>query len=204
LTTCSGGCPLGAGSGWMQTEPGTEGPQENGSAIASERPVEFVEEPLALDSKGVEDGLLGLSADYPVPIALDESIVGRGGHRALARTLGWKGYFIIKPSLMGDVHGVRGKLEARARAHCVFLRARDSHGCPGGPAPRIRMAGDSVGAWIRCVAAFFRPSMLTGRPLSLSSASRMSIGSTRRRYGTRRASDAPRTVPVGIARPLPG
>jgi O-succinylbenzoate synthase len=92
--------------------------------FASERPVEFVEEPLALDSKGVEDGLLGLSADYPVPIALDESIADEA---AIGRwlDLGWKGYFIIKPSLMGDVHGVLGKLEA-AHARIVFSSALET------------------------------------------------------------------------------
>jgi O-succinylbenzoate synthase len=80
------------------------------------RPVEFVEQPVAPDSKGVEDQLLGLSGDYPIPIALDESIRGDGD---VARWLdaGWKGYFVIKPALLGDVRGVLGRL---ANARVVF------------------------------------------------------------------------------------
>ncbi|HEY5078314.1 MAG TPA: o-succinylbenzoate synthase, partial [Opitutaceae bacterium] len=64
------------------------------------RPVEFVEQPVAPDSKGAEDSLLGLSADYPVPVALDESIAADADvERWLG--LGWQGIFVVKPSLLG-------------------------------------------------------------------------------------------------------
>lgn len=84
----------------------------------ADRPVEFVEQPVAPDSKGADDQLQGLSADYPVPIALDESIRGDGD---VGRWLdaGWPGYFVIKPALLGDVRGVLGRLAA-ARARVVF------------------------------------------------------------------------------------
>jgi O-succinylbenzoate synthase len=84
----------------------------------ADRPVEFVEQPLAPDSKGADDQLAGLSADYPVPIALDESIRGDGD---VARWLdaGWRGYFVIKPALLGDVRGTLRKLAA-GRARVVF------------------------------------------------------------------------------------
>jgi O-succinylbenzoate synthase len=84
----------------------------------AERPVEFVEQPVAPDSRGADDQLLGLSADYPVPIALDESIRGDGD---VARWLdaGWPGYLVIKPALLGDVRGVLGRVAA-ARARVVF------------------------------------------------------------------------------------
>ena len=42
------------------------------------RPVEFIEQPVAPDSRGAEDNLLGLAADFPVALALDESIAGDG------------------------------------------------------------------------------------------------------------------------------
>jgi o-succinylbenzoate synthase len=82
------------------------------------RPIEFVEQPLARDSKGAEDGLRGLAADYPVALALDESIAGDGDiERWLG--MGWQGYFVVKPSLLGDVGGALGRLHA-ARARVVF------------------------------------------------------------------------------------
>jgi o-succinylbenzoate synthase len=88
------------------------------------RPVEFVEQPVAPDSKGSVDTLCGLAADYPVPLALDESLsdeaeVGRWLER------GWSGYFVIKPSLMGDAHGVLRKLAA-SHARVVFSSALET------------------------------------------------------------------------------
>jgi o-succinylbenzoate synthase len=93
-------------------------------ACASDRPVEFVEQPVAPDSKGAEDNLLGLAADYPVPIALDESVADEADvGRWLG--LGWRGYFVIKPSLIGDVRGALGKLAA-AHARVVFSSALET------------------------------------------------------------------------------
>jgi O-succinylbenzoate synthase len=90
----------------------------------SERPVEFVEQPVAPESKGAEDQLRGLAADYPVPIALDESIRTDGdvGHWLEA---GWPGYFVIKPSLLGDADAVLGRLSA-AQARVVFSSALET------------------------------------------------------------------------------
>jgi O-succinylbenzoate synthase len=92
--------------------------------LSAERPIEFVEQPVSPDSKGAEDQLEGLSADYPVPIALDESIRGDGD---VARWLeaGWKGFFVIKPALLGDVRCVLRKL-ATARARVVFSSALET------------------------------------------------------------------------------
>jgi len=93
-------------------------------AYSSDRPVEFVEQPLAPDSRGIEDSLSGLASDYPVAIALDESVanevdVGRWLER------GWPGYFVIKPSLMGDVQGALSRLAA-ADAKVVFSSALET------------------------------------------------------------------------------
>lgn len=85
---------------------------------ASERPVEFVEQPVAPSSKGAEDTLLGLAADFPVPVALDESIIADGD---ISRwlDLGWRGFFVIKPSLLADPRGALVRLE-KAAARVVF------------------------------------------------------------------------------------
>jgi len=87
-------------------------------AHAAERPVEFVEQPIAADARGAADLLLGLATDFPVPVALDESIVDEGD---VSRWLdaGWPGVFVIKPALIGDVRGVLAHL-ATARASVVF------------------------------------------------------------------------------------
>lgn len=91
---------------------------------ASDRPVEFVEQPVPADSKGADDCLLGLAADYPVPIALDESIVSDGD---VGRWLdeGWPGIFIFKPLLMGDARGMLARLSA-AHARVVFSSALET------------------------------------------------------------------------------
>jgi O-succinylbenzoate synthase len=84
----------------------------------ADRPVEFVEQPVEAGTKGSVDQLLGLSADYPVPIALDESI---GGDRDVGTWIdaGWSGYYVIKPALLGDAPGVLAHLEA-SKARVVF------------------------------------------------------------------------------------
>jgi o-succinylbenzoate synthase len=91
---------------------------------SSDRPIEFVEQPLAPGSRGMEDSLSGLAADHPVPIALDESIASDQdvGHWL---GLGWQGYFIIKPSLLGNVGDALAKL-ATAHAKVVFSSALET------------------------------------------------------------------------------
>jgi O-succinylbenzoate synthase len=84
----------------------------------SERPVEFVEQPISPESRGSDDVLRGLSADFPVPLALDESIRGDGD---IERWLdaGWTGYFVVKPALLGDGRGILSRL-SKAGARVVF------------------------------------------------------------------------------------
>lgn len=93
-------------------------------ARASERPVEFVEQPVPADGKGARDLLLGLAGDYPVPIGLDESVVDQGD---VGRWLddGWPGYYIIKPSLLGDAAATVARLAA-ADARVVFSSALET------------------------------------------------------------------------------
>jgi len=67
-------------------------------ACCAERPIEFVEQPVAPDAV---DALAGLAADYPTTLALDESVAGLPGLRTwLGR--GWRGVLVVKPALAGD------------------------------------------------------------------------------------------------------
>lgn len=65
--------------------------------FAADLPIEFLEQPFPPSDP---DGLLGLAADFPTPIALDESVVGVDDLKRW-RDRGWPGLFVIKPSLAG-------------------------------------------------------------------------------------------------------
>lgn len=114
----------------------------------AERPVEFVEQPVAAEMRGAEDLLLGLAHDYPTPIALDESMAGDAD---VARWLanGWPGVFVVKPSLLGDAADVLARL-ATAKAKVVFSSALET----------------AVGARAALRLAFRWPQDPTGSPLA--------------------------------------
>jgi len=65
----------------------------------AERPIEFIEQPAAPDDV---DTLLGLANDYPVTLALDESVTGLDAAREW-QGRGWRGVFVIKPALAGPL-----------------------------------------------------------------------------------------------------
>lgn len=65
----------------------------------AERPIEFIEQPAAPDDV---DSLLGLANDYPVTLALDESVTGLAAAREW-QGRGWRGVFVIKPALAGPL-----------------------------------------------------------------------------------------------------
>ena len=65
----------------------------------AERPIEFIEQPAAPDDV---DRLLGLANDYPVTLALDESVTGLDAAREW-QGRGWRGVFVIKPALAGPL-----------------------------------------------------------------------------------------------------
>jgi O-succinylbenzoate synthase len=93
-------------------------------ARAAERPIEYVEQPIAADGRGADDLLHGLAADYPVKIALDESLSGADD---VARWLAaeWRGVWVIKPALLGEPGPVLARL-AKARADVVFGSALET------------------------------------------------------------------------------
>lgn len=90
----------------------------------AERPVEFVEQPVAPTARGADDLLQGLAADYPTALALDESLVTDGD---VERWLGagWSGIFVLKPTLLGDAAGTLAALAA-AHARVVFSSALET------------------------------------------------------------------------------
>ena len=90
----------------------------------ADRPVEFVEQPVATDARGADDVLRGLAADFPTPIALDESIAGEGDIERWVGE-GWRGVYVVKPSLLGNVERALARL-AEAKAAVVFSSALET------------------------------------------------------------------------------
>ena len=100
----------------------------------AERPVEFVEQPCiaprsesaqgTAQQSRADDLLSGLAADWPTPIALDESLVAEGD---IERWIGagWPGVYVVKTSLLGDVAGALARLE-KAKAQVVFSSALET------------------------------------------------------------------------------
>ena len=68
-------------------------------ARCAERPVEFVEQPVA---PAQVDLLLGLAADYRVTLALDEAVTGLAAAQAWWER-GWRGVYVLKPALAGPL-----------------------------------------------------------------------------------------------------
>jgi O-succinylbenzoate synthase len=97
----------------------------------ADRPIEFVEQPISPDARGAKDILLGLAADFPTLLGLDESLVTDSDvERWIAD--GWKDIFVVKPMLLANPVDVLTRL-SRANADVVFssaletgLGARDS------------------------------------------------------------------------------
>lgn len=91
---------------------------------AAERPVEYVEQPVAPDCREAEDLLRGLAEDYPVKLALDESVnSARDVERWLAAE--WRGVWVLKPALLGEPGPILAKL-AKAGADVVFGSALET------------------------------------------------------------------------------
>lgn len=93
-------------------------------ACCAERPIEFLEQPVAPGLRGAEDILLGLAGDYPTPLALDES-VATGSQIAHWLERGWPGVFVFKPSLVANPEESLQRL-ARANAPVVFSSALET------------------------------------------------------------------------------
>lgn len=90
----------------------------------ADRPIEFLEQPIAPDARGAEDLLLGLAGDYPTPLALDESVAVSAQIERWLR-LGWAGIFVVKPTLLGNAVTMLERLRA-AKAAVVFSSALET------------------------------------------------------------------------------
>ena len=90
-------------------------------ARCADRPIEFVEQPVAPTE---EDTLLGLAHDFPVTLALDESVVRLAEARRW-QELGWPGVFVIKPALAGPLGEVCDWI-IQSKADVVFSTAIES------------------------------------------------------------------------------
>ncbi len=114
----------------------------------AERPIEYVEEPVGagLNAEKRSDLLLGLAADFPTPLALDESLVGEGD---LERWLGagWGGIYVVKPSLFADAAAACRRLRA-AKAQVVFSSAMET---AVGAKSALRLAFAEAGAQPRAI-----------------------------------------------------
>ena len=90
----------------------------------AERPIEFVEQPIARDERNVQDLILGLANNYPTTLALDESIAtGREVDAWL--DLGWPGIFVVKPQLLGRAEATLEKFRKKKSA-VVFSSALET------------------------------------------------------------------------------
>ena len=91
---------------------------------AADFPIEYIEQPLAAGDPKNDARLLGLSQDYPTPLALDESLVGDSDiERWLGQ--GWPGIYVLKPSLLGSLPEALERL-AKAKAQVVFSSALET------------------------------------------------------------------------------
>lgn len=68
-------------------------------ARCADRPIEFVEQPVAPTD---ESALHGLAEDFPVKIALDESVAQLAEARRW-QAEGWPGVFVLKPAIAGPL-----------------------------------------------------------------------------------------------------
>ena len=86
--------------------------------VCADRPIEFIEQPLEKNYRGMQDILLNIQNDYPTAIALDESLC-HAHDVSFWSNLGWKGVYVIKPSLFADPYHVVDQL-SHLNARVVF------------------------------------------------------------------------------------
>ncbi|HEY4247580.1 MAG TPA: o-succinylbenzoate synthase [Lacunisphaera sp.] len=103
---------LDANGAWTRREAG------RWLAACADRPVELVEQPVTPED---EDSLRGLAADYPVTLALDESVVRLSEARRW-QAMGWAGVFVIKPALAGTMAEISEWI-VETKADVVFSSA---------------------------------------------------------------------------------
>lgn len=121
----------------------------------AERPIEFVEQPVAAENV---DALTGLAGDSPTTLALDESVAGLPSLRKwLGR--GWPGVLVVKPALAGAPASVLELLE-KHQADVVFSSAFET---AVGRQAALRMALQFKGRQPRALGFGVTPLFTDGR-----------------------------------------
>ena len=106
----------------------------------ADRPIEFVEQPVAADLPKAEDLLLGLANDFPTPLALDESVSTCAQFRRWIDQ-GWPGLFVVKPSLLDHPEPLLTKVGG---ARVVFSSALETAvGCKRALKLAFRYSGEA-------------------------------------------------------------
>ena len=121
----------------------------------AERPIEFVEQPVAAEDV---DALTGLAGDYPTTLALDESVAGLPSLRTWLER-GWPGVLVVKPVLAGAPADVLALL-ARHKADVVFSSALET---AVGRQAALRMAFQFKGRHPRALGFGVTPLFKDGR-----------------------------------------
>ncbi|MCH2386862.1 MAG: o-succinylbenzoate synthase [Opitutales bacterium] len=90
--------------------------------FASECPVEFIEQPMA---KGMEREMRVIARDFPVKLALDESICFVDDLKRWSDSH-WEGVYVVKPSIAGSRHALLNELEKLPEDSVVFSSSLES------------------------------------------------------------------------------
>jgi len=101
--------------------------------LAAELGVEFIEQPM---KRGEEAMMAKLAADFPTPIALDESVVSIDDLKR-ERDRQWAGFFVIKPLIGGGASALRTELSQGETSQLVFSSSLESR---FGAATALRLA----------------------------------------------------------------
>jgi len=123
---------------------------------AADWPVEFLEQPLPVDSV---DDVLALAGDFPTSIALDESALTADDIKRW-RDRGWPGAFVIKPGLAGDRDELLGEVLVEPERFVFSSALESSVGMNAGI--RLAFAAGSTRALGYGVGAFFSEDGLGG------------------------------------------
>ena len=90
--------------------------------FASECPVEFIEQPMA---KGMEREMSAIARDFPVKLALDESVCFLDDLKRWS-DFQWEGVYVVKPSIAGSRQALLDELEKLPEDSIVFSSSLES------------------------------------------------------------------------------
>ena len=89
---------------------------------ASEFPVEYIEQPMA---RGLEREMNSIARDFPVKLALDESVCFVDDLKRWS-DFHWEGVYVVKPSIAGGRKALLNELEKLPEASVVFSSSLES------------------------------------------------------------------------------